>query len=70
MALEPPADAAEATLEPSPPLEETPDLPPSLYEDMPPLEGPEDSDEMEEEEIEIQGAVCMVTPIPKGRGHR
>ncbi len=69
-ALEPPSDASGATLEPSSPLEEAPDSSVYLYGDMPPLEGPEDSDEMGEEEVEPKGAVCAVTPVPKGRGHR
>ncbi len=68
--LEPPPDASGAIREPSPPLEETLCSPASIYEDMPPLEGPEDSDERGKEEIETQGAVCTVAPVPKGRGHR
>ncbi len=40
---------------------------PALYEDMPPLEGQEDSDESGEGEAEAQGAVCTVAPVPKGR---
>ncbi len=67
-ALKPPADSSGATLEPSPLIGETPDSPASSYGEMPPLESPEDSDEMEEEEIETQGAFCAVTPTPKGEG--
>ncbi len=66
-ALGPPPDVSGTTLEPLPPLEETPGSPASLYEDMSPLEGPEDSDEREEGEVETQGAVCTVAPVPKGR---
>ncbi len=66
--LEPPSDAPGATLEPSPPFKETLGTPASLYEDMPPLEGPEDSDERGEEDVETKGAACIVAPVPKGRG--
>ncbi len=41
---------------PSPTLSET---------SMPPLDGPEDLDEMEEVVAEGQGVVCAVTPTPK-----
>ncbi len=44
------------------------DWPADPYADMPPLEGVEESDEGSE--IEIQGTVCAVAPIQKGKGHR
>ncbi len=47
-----------------------PGLPATMYEDMPPLEGQEDSEEGDEDEVETQGAVCTVAPEPKGRGRR
>ena len=42
--------------------------PADIYDDMPPLEGPEDSNEGSE--IEVQGTVCAVAPVQKGRGCR
>ncbi len=44
------------------------DWPADPYADMPPLGGVQESDEGSE--IEIQGTVCAVTPIQKGKGYR
>ncbi len=66
----PPSDAPEAVMEPSPPPREVSGLRAAIYEDMPPLEGQEDSDEDGEGEVEVQGAVCTLAPVPKGRGRR
>ena len=44
------------------------DWPDDPYADMPPLEGVEESDGGSE--IEIQGTVCAVAPIQKGKGYR
>ncbi len=68
--LQLPPDSPEAVMEPSPPPEEVPGLPAAMYEEMLPLEGHEDSDEGGEDEVETQGAVCTVVPVPKGRGRR
>ncbi len=68
-ALDPPADTSEPTLEPLPPTWEAAASPTSSQGEMPPLEGPEDSDEMEEEVAENQGVVCAVTPTPKMSGN-
>ncbi len=66
--VEPVSDTPEMRPEPSPSPGEDLGLPADIYDDMPPLEGPEDSDEGSE--IEVQGAVCTVAPVPKGRGCR
>ncbi len=70
VAMETPAVILGTTLDSPLPISEAPDSPASSYGEMPPLEGLEDSDELEEEEIETKGAVCAVTSIPKGEGHR
>ncbi len=64
--VEPTPDTPEAVPEPSSSPGEALGLPADMYDDMPPLEGQEDSDEGSE--IEVQGAVCTVAPVPKGRG--
>ncbi len=69
-AMEHPVAASGATLEPPLPIGEALASPASSKETMPPLDGPEDSEEMEEEETETQGVVCAVTPTPKREGHR
>ena len=66
--LEPTPDTPGAVTEPSPSLGEVPGLLATLYDDMPPVEGQEDSDEGGE--VEAQGAVCTLAPVPKGRGGR
>ncbi len=66
--LEPTPGTPEAVTEPSPLPGEVLGLPADVYDDMPPLDGQEDSDEGCE--IEVQGAVCAVAPVPKGRGCR
>ena len=66
--VEPIPDTPEAVPEPSPSPREVLGLPADMYDDMPPLEGQEDSDEGSE--IKVQGAVCTVAPVPKGRGCR
>ncbi len=66
--VEPVPDTPETGPEPSPSPGEVLGLPADIYDDMPPLEGQEDSDEGGE--IEIQGAICTVAPVPKGRGCR
>ncbi len=66
--VEPIPDTPEAAPEPSSPPGENLGLPADIYDDMPPLEGQEDSDKGSE--IEVQGAVCTVAPVPKGRGYR
>ncbi len=63
--MEPIPDTPEAVPEPSPSPGEVQGLPADIYDDMPPLKGQEDSDEGSE--IEVQGAVCTVAPVPKGR---
>ncbi len=47
---------------------EDPEWPADEYADIPPLEGVEESDEGSE--IEIQGTVCAVAPVQKGKGCR
>ena len=66
--VEPIPDKPETVPEPSSPSGEILGLPADIYDDMPPLEGQEDSDKGSE--IEVQGAVCTVAPVPKGRGYR
>ncbi len=56
--VEPAPDTPEMRPEPSPSPGEDLGLPTDIYDDMPPLEGPEDSDESSE--IEVQGTVCAV----------
>ncbi len=68
--LEPPPDTPGAVTEPSPPPREVSGFPADMYEDMPPLEGQEYSDEGGKGEVETQGAICIVAPVPKGRGRR
>ncbi len=63
-----PREAPEAVTEPLPSRGEVPGLLAAMYDDMPPLEGREDSDE--NSDVEAQGAVCTVAPVPKGRGYR
>ncbi len=57
-------------IRPEPPQSpgEDPEWMADMYDDMPPLEGPEDSDEGSE--IEVQGTVCAVTPVQKVKGCR
>ncbi len=66
--VEPAADAP--GMRPEPPQSPGEDLewPAEMYDDMPPLEGVEDSDE--NSEVDIQGTVCAVAPIQKGKGYR
>ncbi len=45
-----------------------PEWPVDEYADMPPLEGIEESDEGSE--IEVQGTVCAMAPVQKGKGCR
>ncbi len=45
---------------------EDPEWPAEMYDDIPPLEGVEDSDE--NSEVDIHGTVCAVAPIQKGKG--
>ena len=66
--VEPVPGTQEMRPEPSPSPGENLGLPADMYDDMPPLEGPEDSDEGSE--IEVQGTVCAVAPVQKGRGCR
>ena len=66
--VKPVPDTPEMRPEPSPSPREDLGLPADIYDDMPPLEGPEDSDEGSE--IEVQGTVCAVAPVQKGRGCR
>ncbi len=66
--VEPTPDTLKTVPEPSPSPGEALGWPADMYDDMPPLEGPEDSDEGSE--IEVQGAMCAVAPVPKGRGCR
>ncbi len=66
--LESAPDTPEAVTEPLPSCGEVPGLLAAMYDDMPPLEGREDSDE--NSDVEAQGAVCTVAPVPKGRGYR
>ncbi len=66
--VEPIPDMPEAAPEPSSPPGEDLGLHADIYDDMSPLEGQEDSDEGSK--IEVQGAVCAVAPVPKGRGYR
>ena len=61
--VEPIPDKPETVPEPSSPSGEILGLPADIYDDMPPLEGQEDSDEGSE--IEVQGAVC---PSSKRKG--
>ncbi len=68
--LESPLDTPEPVMEPSSPPGEASGLPAAGYEDMPPLEGQEDSNESGEGEVEAQGAVCTVASVPKGKGRR
>ena len=70
VAMDPPADTSGTALEPPPPIWEAPASPTSSEEAMPPLEGPEDSDEIEEEVAESQGVVWAVTPTPKREAYR
>ena len=65
---EPVPDVPETGPEPSPSPREDPEWAADIYDDIPPLEGPEDSDEGSE--IEVQGTVCAVAPVQKGRGCR
>ncbi len=64
--VEPAPDAPE--MRPEPPQSPGEDLGwlADIYDDMPPLEEPEDSDEGSE--IEVQGTVCAVALVQKGRG--
>ncbi len=62
------SDAPEMRPEPSQSPGEDPEWPAKMYDDIPPLEGLEDPDEGSE--IEVQGAVCAVAPVQKGRGCR
>ncbi len=57
-------------MRPEPPQSpgEDPEWPAEMYDDMPPLEGVENSDE--NSEVDIQGTVCPVAPIRKGKGCR
>ncbi len=66
--VEPVPDVPEMGPEPSPSPREDPEWPADIYDDIPPLDGPEDSDEGSE--IEVQGTVCAVAPVRKGRGCR
>ena len=66
--MEPVPDAPETEPEPSLSPREDPEWPADIYDDIPPLDGPEDSDEGSE--IEVQGTVCAVAPVRKGRGCR
>ncbi len=66
--VEPTPDTLGTVTEPSPSRGEVPGLPAAMYDDMPPLEGQEDSDESSE--VEAQGAVCTIAPVPNGRGYR
>ncbi len=59
-------DTPERGPEPSPSPREDLKWPADIYDDIPPLEGPEDSDEGSE--IEVQGTVCAVAPVQKGKG--
>ncbi len=65
---EPTSHTQENVAEPAPSPGKAPKVPASIYDEMPPLEGSEDSDE--EGESEVQGTVCTVNPVPKGRGRR
>ncbi len=64
--VEPASDAPGVRPEPPRSPGEDPEWPADMYDDMPPLEGPEDSDEGSE--IEVQGTVCTVAPVRKGKG--
>ncbi len=65
--VEPTQDTPGAVTKSSPSRGEVPGLPAAMYDDMPPLEGREDSDKSSE--VEAQGAVWTVAPVPKGRGY-
>ena len=47
---------------------EDPEWMANMCDDIPPLEGPEDSSEGSE--VELQGTVCAVAPVQKGKGCR
>ncbi len=66
--VEPILDAPEGRPETPQPPREDPEWPDDMYADMPPLEGREEFDEGSE--IEVQGTVCAVAPIQKGKGCR
>ncbi len=69
-AMEPPTDASGNASELQPLIWAAPASTASSEETMPPLDGPEDSDEMEEGEAGTEGIVCAVTPTPKRDEHR
>ncbi len=66
--VEPAPDAPEMRPESPQSPGEDPEWPADIYDDMPPLGGIEESDEGSE--IEVQGTVCAVTPVQKGKGCR
>ncbi len=66
---DPTSDTPDATSEPILMVLEAPASPASSETSMPPLDGPEDLDEMEEEVDETQGVVCVVAPTPKVGGN-
>ncbi len=66
--VEPISDAPEVRPEPPQSPKEDTEWPADMYDDMPPLEEIEESDEGSE--IEVHGAVCAVAPVQKGKGGR
>ncbi len=66
--IEPAPDAPGMRPEPPQSPGEDPEWLADMYDDIPLLEGVEDSDE--DSEVEIQGTVCALAPIQKGKGCR
>ncbi len=64
--VEPAPDAPEMRSEPPQSPREDPEWTADMYDDIPPLDGTEDSDE--NSEVEVHGTVCTVAPIRKGKG--